>query len=154
VSVYTRPYDPDRPLVCLDETTKQLTKETRTPVPMKKGQAAWVDYEYERNGTSVPLPVYLAHGLDRNGRLAALVDARLLLGINTDPLPPQNEPALHLGDHAQHRHQDAVGIGRGAELGLEDARPGPLLSEFIDEIEYIPGRADRASPRPIRHRAG
>jgi DDE superfamily endonuclease len=52
LSVYTRPHDPDRPLVCLDETTKQLTKETRTPVPMKKGQPARVDYEYERNGTA------------------------------------------------------------------------------------------------------
>jgi hypothetical protein len=50
--VYTRLHDPDRPLVCLDETTKQLTKETRTPVPMKKGQPARVDYEYERNGTA------------------------------------------------------------------------------------------------------
>jgi hypothetical protein len=52
LSVYTRLHDPDRPLVCLDETTKQLTKETRTPVPMKKGQPARVDYEYERNGTA------------------------------------------------------------------------------------------------------
>jgi hypothetical protein len=52
LSVYTRPHDPDHPLVCLDETTKQLTKETREPVPMKKGQPARVDYEYERNGTA------------------------------------------------------------------------------------------------------
>jgi hypothetical protein len=52
LSVYTRPHDPDRPLVCLDETTKQLTKETRTPVPMQKRQAARHDYEYERNGTA------------------------------------------------------------------------------------------------------
>ena len=51
LSVYTRPHDPDRHLVCQDETTKQLTKETRAPVPMKKGQPARVDYEYERNGT-------------------------------------------------------------------------------------------------------
>jgi Malonate decarboxylase gamma subunit (MdcE)/DDE superfamily endonuclease len=50
--VYTRPHDPDRPLVCLDETTEQLTKETRAPVPMKKGQPARFDYEYERNGTA------------------------------------------------------------------------------------------------------
>jgi hypothetical protein len=52
LAVYTRPRDPDRPLVCLDETSKQLTKETRTPVPMKPGQPARVDYEYERNGTA------------------------------------------------------------------------------------------------------
>lgn len=52
LAVYTRPRDPDRPLVCLDETSKQLTMETRTPVPMKPGQPARVDYEYERNGTA------------------------------------------------------------------------------------------------------
>ena len=52
LAVYTRPRDPDRPLVCLDETSKQLTRETRTPVPMKRGQPARVDYEYERNGTA------------------------------------------------------------------------------------------------------
>ena len=52
LEVYTRPHDPDRPLVCLDETSKQLIAETRTPVPMEKGQPARVDYEYERNGTA------------------------------------------------------------------------------------------------------
>jgi len=52
LDVYTRPHDPDRPLVCLDETSKQLVAETRTPVPMKPGQPERVDYEYERNGTA------------------------------------------------------------------------------------------------------
>ena len=52
LAVYTRPRDPDRPLVCLDETSKQLIRETRTPEPMKRGQPKRVDYEYERNGTA------------------------------------------------------------------------------------------------------
>jgi hypothetical protein len=52
LEVYTRPRDPDRPLVCLDETSKQLIRETRTPMPMKPGRARRVDYEYERNGTA------------------------------------------------------------------------------------------------------
>jgi len=52
LAVYTRPYDPDRPLVCLDETSKQLIAETRMPIPMKPGRAVRVDYEYERNGTA------------------------------------------------------------------------------------------------------
>jgi DDE superfamily endonuclease len=52
LAVYTRPHDPDCPLVCLDESSKQLTKETRLAVPMKKGRPARVDYEYERNGTA------------------------------------------------------------------------------------------------------
>lgn len=52
LAVYTRARDPDRPLVCLDETSKQLIRETRTPVPMKRGRPERVDYEYERNGTA------------------------------------------------------------------------------------------------------
>jgi hypothetical protein len=52
LEVYTRPHDPHRPMVCLDETSKQLTVETRVPVPMKPGQPARVDHEYQRNGTA------------------------------------------------------------------------------------------------------
>jgi hypothetical protein len=51
LEVYQRPHDPDRPVVCLDETTKQLVKETRMPVPATPGRATRHDYEYERNGT-------------------------------------------------------------------------------------------------------
>ena len=52
LEVYQRPHDPTRPVVCLDETSKQLLKETRQPVPMQPGQPQRVDYEYERNGTA------------------------------------------------------------------------------------------------------
>ena len=52
LAVYTRPRDPDRPLVCLDETSKQLIAETRVPIPMKAGRPARFDYEYQRNGTA------------------------------------------------------------------------------------------------------
>ncbi len=40
LAVYTRPHDPDRPLVCLDESSKQLIAETRVPIPMKRGRPA------------------------------------------------------------------------------------------------------------------
>ena len=52
LGVYTRPHDTGRPLVCLDETSKQLVAQTRTPVPMKPGQTTRYDYEYRRNGTA------------------------------------------------------------------------------------------------------
>ena len=52
LAVYARPRDPDRPLVCLDETSKQLIAETRSSIPMKAGRPARSDYEYERNGTA------------------------------------------------------------------------------------------------------
>ena len=52
LEVYQRPHDPACPVVCLDEATKQLIKQTRVPVPAKPGRPARHDYEYERNGTA------------------------------------------------------------------------------------------------------
>ena len=52
LDVYTRTHNPARPLVCLDETSKQLVAETRTPEPMRPGQPERHDYEYKRNGTA------------------------------------------------------------------------------------------------------
>lgn len=50
LDVYKRPYDPAFPVVCMDETSKQLIKETRTPIPGVAGRQARHDYEYERCG--------------------------------------------------------------------------------------------------------
>ena len=52
LEVYQRPHNQKRPLVCLDETSKQLIAETRVPIPMKPGQTARHDHEYERNGVA------------------------------------------------------------------------------------------------------
>ena len=52
LEVYKRPYDPKRPVVCLDETSKQLIGEVQTPVPAAPGQVAQYDYEYVRNGVA------------------------------------------------------------------------------------------------------
>ncbi len=50
LDVYHRPYDPRRPQVCMDETSKQLVGETRTPLPARPGRPARIDYEYVRHG--------------------------------------------------------------------------------------------------------
>ena len=50
LAVYTRPYDPKRPQVCMDETSKQLLRDSRAPLLVHPGQPARVDYEYEREG--------------------------------------------------------------------------------------------------------
>ena len=52
LEVYTRPYDPRRPQVCLDEASKQLVAEVQTPLPPQPGQPLRIDYEYERCGTA------------------------------------------------------------------------------------------------------
>ncbi len=51
MEIYHRPYDPERPVVCFDESSKQLMKETRVPIPAGPGRPATADYEYKRNGT-------------------------------------------------------------------------------------------------------
>jgi hypothetical protein len=52
LDVYHRPFDPKRPLVCLDETSKQLIGEVAEPVPAEPGRPERIDSEYVRNGTA------------------------------------------------------------------------------------------------------
>ena len=52
LEVYTQPYDPKRPQVCMDETNKQLLSEVREPLPSQPGQVQRVDYEYQREGVA------------------------------------------------------------------------------------------------------
>ncbi len=52
LEVLERKYDPEYPVICLDEKSKQLLKETRQFLGMKPGSLKRVDYEYKRNGTA------------------------------------------------------------------------------------------------------
>src|SRR5271165_2638728 len=52
LETYQKPRDPDRPFVCLDETSKQLIVETRASIPARPGRVVRHDYEYERNGVA------------------------------------------------------------------------------------------------------
>lgn len=51
LEIYEKPYDPQCPVICMDEQPIQLLKETRTPIPATKNHAKRIDYEYERAGT-------------------------------------------------------------------------------------------------------
>jgi len=50
LNLYEKPYDSHRPLICMDETSKQLVSDVQTPVPPQPGQIARQDYEYEHQG--------------------------------------------------------------------------------------------------------
>lgn len=52
LDVYQRPYDSNHPVVCMDESSKQMVKETRLGIPLGVGQVECFDTEYERNGVS------------------------------------------------------------------------------------------------------
>ena len=51
LDLYAEPYDPDRPVVCFDETSTQLLAEVREPLPPQPGRPRRQDYEYRRGGT-------------------------------------------------------------------------------------------------------
>ncbi len=51
LDVYQRPYNEKYPVVCMDESSKQLIQETRVPIPASEGRSERYDAEYERNGT-------------------------------------------------------------------------------------------------------
>lgn len=52
LELYEEPYDSARPVICMDETSKQLVGETRTPIAAGPSQPRRIDYEYERHGTA------------------------------------------------------------------------------------------------------
>jgi hypothetical protein len=56
--LYNLPCNEKRPLICFDEMPVQLLGEVAAPLPMKKGQSARFDYEYEREGTAVLLVAF------------------------------------------------------------------------------------------------
>ncbi len=51
LELYSEDYDPERPVVCFDETSKQLIEDTRTPIAPRAGRLKRYDCEYKRNGT-------------------------------------------------------------------------------------------------------
>lgn len=73
LELYAEPLDPQRPVVCFDETPRQLIGESRVAVAAKPGQPARVDYEYVRNGTA---NVFVFLDVHRPWRHAKVTDRR------------------------------------------------------------------------------
>ena len=51
LDLYQKAYDPKRPVICVDEKSKQLLEQVRETIQGKPGKPAKIDYEYKRNGT-------------------------------------------------------------------------------------------------------
>lgn len=73
LEVYKRPYDPKRPIVCVDETFKQLIGETREPLPLRPGSVERFDHVYTRNGVA---SLFVAFEPLRGWREIAVTDQR------------------------------------------------------------------------------
>ncbi len=73
LDVYKRPFDPLYPVICMDESPKQLIAETRVPIPVSPGQPAKYDYEYRRCGVC---NIFLACEPLRGKRMVKITERR------------------------------------------------------------------------------
>lgn len=73
LDVYKRPFSKDYPVVCMDESPKQLIKETRLPIKMKKGREKRVDYEYARRGVC---NIFMANEPLKGKRMVKITERR------------------------------------------------------------------------------
>lgn len=114
LDIYRRPYDPNRPVVCMDETPRQLIGEARTPVPPAPGRPARQDYEYRRCGTCT---VFMATEPLAGWRLTKVTERRT-----------KTDWARFLHDIAGH-YPDAARITLVMD-NLNTHRPGALYETF------------------------
>jgi hypothetical protein len=96
LDVYKRPYNKDYPVVCMDESPKQLIEEGRSSIPMKPGQEARVDYEYIRNGV---VNIFMANEPLKGKRL-----------VEVTAFKTKKDWALFLKKIAEEHYQDAKRI--------------------------------------------
>ena len=71
LDVYKEPYDEDFPVVCMDESPKQLIEDGRTAIPIEPGQEALVDYEYIRQGV---VNIFMANEPLRGNRMVEVTE--------------------------------------------------------------------------------
>jgi hypothetical protein len=129
LEVYQRPHDPECPLVCLDETSKQLITETRVPIPAKPGHPARHDYEYERNGTAnlfmMFAPLEGWRHVEVTDRHTAVDDARVLKDLSDKHFPKAKKIVLV---------QDNLNTHKPASL--YEAFPAPEARRLVEKFEW------------------
>ena len=129
LEVYQRPYDPDFPLVCLDESSKQLLADTRTPIPMKAGCPARYDHEYQRNGTANMFMVFAPlegwRHVKVTDRRTSIDYAHMLKEIADKHCPKAKKIALV---------QDNLNTHKPASL--YEAFPAPEARRLVERFEW------------------
>ena len=129
LETYQRPRDPDRPLVCLDETSKQLIAETRAPIPAKPGQPARHDYEYERNGVAnlfmIFAPLEGWRRVEVTDRHAAVDYAKVLKDLSDVHFPAAEKIVLVQDNLSTH-----------TPASLYAAFPAPEARRLVQRFEW------------------
>ncbi len=129
LEVYQRPHDPDCPVVCVDETSKQLIAETRRPIPARPGQPARHDYEYERNGTANLFMIYAPlegwRHVEVTDRHTAIDYAKVLKDLSDTHFPKASKIILV---------QDNLNTHKPASL--YDAFPAAEARRLVERFEW------------------
>jgi len=106
LDVYKRPYDKDFPVVCMDESPKQLIEEARESLPIKPGQEARVDYEYIRHGV---VNIFMANEPLMGKRMVEITEfktkkdwARFIKKIADDQYPDAKRITLVMDNFKTH----------------------------------------------------
>jgi hypothetical protein len=142
LEVYQRPHDSDRPVVCLDETSKQLISEPRTPIEAKRGRPWRYDYEYRRNGTvnlfMLFAPMEGWRHVEVTDRHSAVNYARLLKQLADDFFPAARKIVLV---------QDNLNTHKPASL--YEAFPAVEARRLVERFEwhYTPKHGSWLNPR-------
>jgi hypothetical protein len=100
LDVYQRPYDPLNPVVCIDETNRQLIEETR--IPCEPGKPEQVDYEYERNGVANVFMISEPHAGRRETIITETrnsIDFANVLKFTSDTMYPLAEKIVLITDN-------------------------------------------------------
>ena len=129
LEVYQRPHDPECPVVCLDESSKQLIAETRVPIPAKPGHPARHDYEYERNGTAnlfmMFAPLEGWRHVEVTDRHTAVDYAQILKDLSDKHFPNSKKIVLM---------QDNLNTHKPASL--YEAFPAPEARRLVERFEW------------------
>jgi len=129
LEVYQRPRDPACPMVCVDETSKQLIAETRVPITAKPGRPARHDYEYERNGTANLFMMFAPLEGSRHVKVTdrhAAVDYAQVLKELSDTHFPKAEKIILVQDNLS-THKPA---------SLYEAFPAPEARRLVERFEW------------------
>jgi hypothetical protein len=129
LEVYARPHDPERPVVCLDETSKQLIAETRAPQPAAPGRPARLDAEYARNGTANLFMMYAPLEGWRHVKVTdhrAAVDYAQALKDLADAHFPDAERIVLVQDN----------LNTHCPASLYEAFPAPEARRLVERFEW------------------
>lgn len=133
LNVYCRPYEERFPQVCMDETSKQLTVETRAPIASSPGNVERYDTEYERNGTA---NIFMAYEPLAGKRMTKVTEQRTKI-----------DWAHFIKELVDVHYRDAIKIvlvmdnlNTHGAASLYEALPAPEARRIADklEIHYTP----------------